>query len=249
MKKIILSCITLTFVLSSCSSINAPQSPKKEISAVEIEEINLKERIESYAEVAREKIPVGMQETMISATDELRKSGMSRKFYKVGDRAPNFELDSFTGKEYDLYDLLEEGPVVVTFYRGGWCPYCNLELKAWEEKHDELKAKGATLVAISPELPDRATVTANKNTLSFPLLHDRKAKVADKYNLVFQLADSLKPIYKSFGIDLEQVNGDKDWEIPVPATYVVGRDRRIKYAFADVDYKNRAEPADILKVL
>jgi len=253
MKRILLYCISLVFVLGACSLIKSPsKDSKKTIEApieAELPELTLKEQIATYAAVAREKIPEAAKQTMISATDKLRKSNMSSDFLKVGDEAPDFDLDSLDGTEYDLHDLLKKGPVVISFYRGGWCPYCNLELRALNKIYPEIKAKGAELIAISPEMPDRASVTANKNTLAFPLLYDRKAKVADEYNLVFELDDSLKPIYKSFGIDLEQVNGDDDWELPVPATYVVGQDRKIKFAFADVDYKNRAEPADILEML
>lgn len=253
MYKILLSCITLAFVLGSCSLIKGSKKEAKSVKEAPLEaelpELTLKEQLEEYEAIAREKIPEAMKQTMISATNKLRKSNMESDFLKVGDKAPDFDLDSFEGVEYDLYDMLENGPVVISFYRGGWCPYCNLELKALNKVYDDIKAKGAELIAISPEMPDRAVVTANKNKLAFPLLYDRKAKVADKYNLVFELDDSLKPIYKSFGIDLEQVNGDDDWEIPVPATYIIGQDRTVKFAFADVDYKNRAEPSDILEAL
>ena len=112
-----------------------------------------------------------------------------------------------------------------------------------------MKAKGAQLVAISPEIPERADILTNKHLLDFPLLYDRKSKVAKKYNLVFELDESLKPIYRSFGIDLEQANADKDWELPVPATYIIGQDRTVRYAFADVDYKKRAEPGDLVEAL
>lgn len=251
MNKIFVTCIACAFLLSSCSFFEKEKDENREEEklTVEIKEPSLAERIEEYAEIAKQKLPPVTKETMISATNKLRKSDMSAEFLSLGDKAPNFELDSFAGEEYELYEMLEDGPVIISFYRGGWCPYCNLELQALNEKYPEIRAKGAQLVAISPEIPERASILANKHLLDFPLLYDKKSKIAKKYNLVFELDDSLKTIYKNFGIDLELANDDDDWELPVPATYIIGQDKKIKFAFADVDYKKRAEPSDLVQAL
>lgn len=246
----IVSILCILF-FSSCSrekNIKNPD-PVIEDSKLTIQKQTLSEQITRYAEIAKKKIDPATKRIMLNATEKLRKSEMSKNFLKVGDKAPDFDLKSFTGKEYDLYDLLEKGPVIINFYRGSWCPYCNLDLKALNEIYPEIKAMKAELLAISPEIPDRAALLSSKHSLKFPLLYDKKLKVADKYKLVFELDEKLKPIYKNFGIDLEQANADDDWTLPVPATYIISSDGLIKYAFADVDYKNRAEPEDILKAL
>jgi peroxiredoxin len=145
--------------------------------------------------------------------------------------------------------LRHEGPVVVSFYRGGWCPYCNLELKALQEVNDEIKALGARLVAISPELPDETLSTAEKNDLEFEVLSDTDNKVADQYGLSFSLAEELRPIYKNWGADVATVNDDPDWRLPLPATYVIDQDGRIVHSFTDEDYTARLEPDEILDSL
>ena len=145
--------------------------------------------------------------------------------------------------------LRHEGPIVLSFYRGGWCPYCSLELKALQEVNDEIKALGASLVAISPELPDETLSTAEKNDLEFEVLSDTDNKVADQYGLSFSLAEDLRPIYKNWGADVAMVNDDPDCRLPLPATYVIGKDGKIIHSFAEEDYTKGLEPDKILDSL
>jgi len=147
-------------------------------------------------------------------------------------------------------ELLKNGPLVITFYRGGWCPYCNLELRSLQSHLDEIKENGANLVAISPEQPDNSLDVSEKNNLKFPVLSDSGNTVARKFGLVFELPAEIDKLYKNeLKLDLAAINSTDKPELPIPATYVIGKDRKIKYAFVNLDYTQRAEPNEIIDVL
>jgi len=148
-----------------------------------------------------------------------------------------------------LSELLQHGPVVVAFYRGGWCPYCNLELRALQKSLTEIQKLGAQLVAISPQTPDSSLSTQQKDELQFRVLSDKHSAVARQFGLVFTLPEEIRTIYKGFGHDIAARNGDDSFELPFPATYVIGQARTIHFAFVNADYTKRAQPAAILKVL
>ena len=148
-----------------------------------------------------------------------------------------------------LVDLLAQGPAVISFYRGGWCPYCNLELQALQRELPEIERVGGRVVAIAPELPEHALETGKAGALSFPLLHDRDNQLAAALGLVFTLPESLRPIYEGFGIDLEASQGNQNFELPMPATYIVRQDRTIAYAWVEVDYTKRLDPTTIVEML
>ena len=183
------------------------------------------------------------------ATEELVRSGIASKSLKVGDKAPNFGLPNAVGESVELQDLLEQGAVVIAFYRGQWCPYCNLELRSLQQALPEIKAEGATLVAISPQTPDNSLSTAQKNELTFDVLSDVGNAVAKQFGLVFQLPAELRPVYDSFNIDLPAHNGDETFELPIPATYVVAPDGTVIHAFVDPDYTQRLDPAEVIAAL
>ena len=134
----------------------------------------------------------------------------------------------------------------MSFYRGGWCPYCNIELRGLQSELASFREHGANLVAVSPQTPDNSLSTTEQNELEFPVLSDVGNTVAKKFGLVFTLPESLRPIYEDFGIDISKSNGDESFEIPVPATFVINRDGHISYAFINADYRKRAEPSDVL---
>lgn len=167
---------------------------------------------------------------------------------RPGDKAPDFTLKDQNGKEVNLYQLLKKGPVVLNWYRGGWCPYCNLELKGLADKTAEINQLGATLVAISPELPDKTMTTVEKNNLSFTVVSDSDNNIARKYDLVFKLDSETAGRYEnSFG--LSRYNGNDKGELPVPATYIIDQKCIVRYAFINPDYKKRANPDDVLMYL
>ncbi len=181
--------------------------------------------------------------------DELAASGFAERAVKEGDMAPDFSLPNVRGEQVRLSQRLAKGPVVLTFYRGGWCPYCNLQLRAYQRALPEIRALGAYLVAISPELPDKSLSTAEKNALEFEVLSDVEGDAGRAYRLVFEFSEALKQAYLASGNDLSQWNADKEWHLPIPATYVIGRDGRVKLAFVDPEYRRRLEPADIVATL
>jgi peroxiredoxin len=180
--------------------------------------------------------------------EELR-NGLAKSALQVGNVAPAIVLRNAKGETVDVRTLLKRGPVIVTFYRGGWCPYCNLELKAFQKLLPEIKAAGASLVAISPERPDDTQPTAEKNALTFEVLSDVGQKIGRAFGLVYVFSDELKSAYQGFGRNIPAINGSDEWALPISATYVIGRDGRIIYAYTDADYRDRADPEEVLKSL
>ncbi len=182
--------------------------------------------------------------------EQLRHGGVQPTMLKVGDRAPSIVLADAKGETVDVGLLLSRGPVIVTFYRGGWCPYCNLELKAYQEILPEILAAGASLVAISPERPDETLSTSEKNALAFTVLSDVGQSVGRAFGLVYAFSDELRSVYQGFGLDIPERNGaPDDWALPVSATYVIASDGTILFADTGVDYRYRADPRDVLAFL
>ncbi|MEW7292979.1 peroxiredoxin-like family protein [Aquimarina sp. 2304DJ70-9] len=168
---------------------------------------------------------------------------------KSGDYIPEISLPNAANKNISVQELLLEKKVVLSFYRGGWCPYCNLELKALQQALQEFEKLGATLVAISPETPDNSLTTSEKNNLSFEVLSDIDNTIAKTFNLAFTLPDDLIHIYHGFGIDLEISNGNINQQLPIAATYVIDQNGKIIYDFIKEDYKERADPQEIINFL
>lgn len=178
--------------------------------------------------------------------DTLAESGILEDAVQKGDKAPDFTLMDVTGEKFTLSELLTKGPVVLVWYRGGWCPYCNVHLRTLQKSLDAFAETGAQLVAISPEQPNKTLTTAQKNALSFPVLSDPGNRVAAEYGIVFTLPDYVAERYSEF-FDIEEYNGDKSQTLPLSASYVIDKDGTVTYAFLDADYKNRAEPAVLLQ--
>lgn len=209
----------------------------------------LADELDAKASASSGKTPPAVAKTMEDATKALRDSKIAEKAVKQGDLLPAFALPDAAGKTVNAKDLLAKGPLVVTFYRGGWCPYCNIQLRALQKVLPDFQKRGATLVAITPAKPDDTLSTSQKHDLAFPVLTDAGNAYAKSLGLVFHLPDDLRKVYQGFGIDLEKNQGNDAWELPLPATYVVDRSGRVIWSFIDVDYKKRAEPAAILKAL
>jgi len=210
----------------------------------------LKEQLAEYRAGWYQRVPAERQAIMQRHIDQLCSGEISRTMLKVGDHVPAIVLENAQGVTVDVRALLQKGPVVVTFYRGGWCPYCNLELRAYQEILPQILAAGASLVAISPEYPDDTVSTTEKNALTFEVLSDIGQKVGRAFGLVYEFTDELKSAYQGFNLDIPVLNGMTDeWALPVSATYVVDRDGSIIYAHTDVDYRDRADPRDVLHIL
>ena len=177
---------------------------------------------------------------------EIRDEGILTSAIHEGQIAPDFELKNDRGEWISLEDKLEKGPVILTWYRGGWCPYCNMTLAALQDNLPEITALGGSVLALSPELQDSVESTANENSIEFEMLSDVANQVAHSYGLVFtlipEIADGMNEKFKAY-------NGDESHELPVPATYVIDQQGVVRYAFLDPDYRTRAEPSDLIEVL
>ena len=186
---------------------------------------------------------------MDKAQQALKDSRIAERALAAGNDAVDFTLPNARGEQVSSEALRQQGPIVVSFYRGGWCPYCSLELKALQSVNAEIEALGARLVAISPQVPDESLSTAEKNRLEFEVLSDVDSKVADQYGLTFSLDEDLRPVYKNWGADVAVVNDDPDCKLPLPATYVISQDGKIVHSFVEEDYTERLEPDEILDSL
>ncbi|GAC1530514.1 MAG: peroxiredoxin-like family protein [Acidimicrobiales bacterium] len=210
---------------------------------------SLAQQLKEQNDGARSRIPAETLAVMDAATVDIASSWDPEGAVNVGDSAPDFTLPDANGDKVNLTHLLEAGPVVLAFYRGGWCPYCSTELRALQATLPELRELGATLVAISPQIPDSSLSTAEKLELAFPVLSDVGNTVARSFGLVFSLPESLRALYTGFGLDLPAANGDDSFDLPVPATYVIDRDGSVAWRFANADYTRRAEPSDVLDAI
>lgn len=186
---------------------------------------------------------------MHRATAALKASGVADRAKKVGDRAPAFTLTDADGNTVSSTERLARGPLIVTFYRGVWCPYCNLELQALQGLSSTYERLGASVVAISPQTPANSRKSARQNQVGFPILSDAGGVVGAAFGLRFTLPPDLAELYRGAGIDLPAFNEDPSWTLPMPARYVIGQDGTIVYAEVNPDYTQRPEPEDVIGVL
>lgn len=210
---------------------------------------SLASQLASYKAGFIARAPAARVAMMEAATAQLKSTGIESTALKVGDRAPSLSLPDAKGEQVSLKQLLQQGPVVAIFYRGAWCPYCNLELRAWQAHLAELKGLGASLVAISPQTPDHSLSTAEKNALAFPVLSDSDLAAAHGFGIAFTLPPELVELYGSVGNKLPELNGNGQWVLPVPATFVIDTSGVIAFAHVEADYRERAEPDDVLAVI
>ncbi len=183
------------------------------------------------------------------AIDELIASGQAGRSLHAGDRAPAFTLPDPDGKPVSSQDLLAKGPIVLTFYRGVWCPYCNLDLQAIEEVRSEIEARGAFLVAVSQQTAANSRKAQRTNKLGFPIVGDKGGELAAKFGIRWHLSEDVQAVHKQLGADLVAFNGEDSWTLPMPARYVIGQDGVIAYAEVNPDYTRRPEPSDVFAVL
>ncbi|MFZ1704312.1 MAG: peroxiredoxin-like family protein [Saprospiraceae bacterium] len=240
--KIMLFLVTGILLFLGCGGIkNNNMEANNKPRALETE-LNL--RKENFAK----KAPAEKQKIYAEGIHAVKVSDVVGKALQVGDIATNFTLPNASGSNVTLYDELKKGSVILMWYRGGWCPYCNLTLHYMQEALPEFKKYKANLLAVSPEVPDSSMTTKEKNELEFEVLSDVDNKVASQYKILFSLTDEVAQIYEnSFG--LSKYNGNSKGELPLAATYIIGQDKVIKYAFLDPDYRNRAEPQDLIDFL
>lgn len=173
-------------------------------------------------------------------------SGMIEKAKKTSDLAPDFTLPNVNDKQVALREAVAKGPVILTFYRGGWCKFCQIQLKALQETLPEFEKLGASLIAVSPQTVGKSLATAKDLNLTFGLLSDPGNRVAHDYGIVFTVREAQRQVDAMAGVNLPEANGDDSFELPIPATYIIDHDRVIRYSFLDTDFTRRMEPVSIL---
>lgn len=210
----------------------------------------LSNELKKYQDEFLKVAPTEVKEIMSQATQNLETANISKNALQVGEIAKGFTLPNAVENTISLYQTLEENDyAILSFYRGQWCPYCNLELQALQGVNEEFKSLNAKLIAISPQSPDASISTVEKHELTFEVLSDSHNGVAKEYGLVFSLLEELRPIYESFGIDIPGLNEEDSYELPMPATYIINKNREIIYAYVVEDYTQRSEPQDILDAI
>lgn len=248
---------TLLFAQSCDSASNETNENKPESGIAEKTEkaeseknksLSLSDKLEARKQKFIEQAPPEVADAFQRGIDEVWSTGIEDSALGVGDQAVMFVIPDAKGDSVSLEKLLDKGPVILTWYRGGWCPYCNLELRAYQELLPQIEDLGATLVAVSPEQPDSSLATSEKLDLQYHVLSDLGNQVAKKYRIVFEVPEETSEIMSSM-IDLSAYNSDSSGELPIPATFVIDRDGVIRYAHIDSDYRRRAEPAQVIEAV
>lgn len=204
--------------------------------------------LKQQLELLKAGTPAEFQKVVDSFLMDIKNSGLMDKVINNGEEIPDFTLPDHLGNMVESAELLVHGPLVISFYRGAWCPYCNLELQSLQAILPDIQELGANLIAISPNKPDDALTTKEKHDLDFKILTDNDNLVAKKFGLVVDVNDKMKEAMLKAGVDLEKYNGNNKWQIPIPATYVIDHDGVVK-SFINADYTKRMEPSDIIKTL
>lgn len=210
---------------------------------------SLQDQLDTITASTRQLVPEERLAVGERAVQELLNSGLVEKILPIGSQAPNFELRDSSGRLVRSEDMLSLGPLVVSFFRGRWCPYCTTELEAWRDLYGQLRERGALMVAISPQTERQSDFLAVQHGLPFLLLRDPECKLAEQFGLVYTVPEYHREYYLSMLVNIPFVNGEPSWRLPLPATYVIGRDRKILYAEAHADFRVRPEPDEVLSAV
>jgi peroxiredoxin len=207
----------------------------------------LNEELDTYRQEHQPAPEVGQK--LRKAIERVEASGQVTGL-SVGDRAPNFKLRAADGTTVTLYDRLADGPAVLVFYRGEWCPYCNLELRYYQRALPELRNMGADVIAISPQAPDRSIQAIERHEIEFPVLSDEDFAVIEQYGLTINVEGDYRDVMEQgFGRNLAELNADGTWRLPAPGTYVIDRDGTVVAAYASPRYWTRMEPGEVVETL
>lgn len=194
-------------------------------------------------------VPQEVLEAFGKSIEDLKTKNIEEKSIKIGEIIPDFSLKNAKNEVVNSTDILKNGKMIIAFYRGSWCPYCNLELKSLQEKITRLNEKKATLVAISPQSPHNSLTVVEKHHLAFEVLTDKDNVFAKQLGITFELQDFVLPCYQALGINLSSFNENNDNSLPIPAVFVVNENSKIIYKFADANYMNRIDIDELLKTL
>ena len=211
--------------------------------------MTLQEKLDQAKAQFKEVAPAEAIATIERSTEDLIESGQAEFALKAGSKAPEFVLKDTNGNDVALRDLLANGPLVLTFFRGFWCTYCNLDLHALEEVADEIREKGATIAAVSMQSVEESQKSMEETNLSFPVLQDRNGELVKKFGVRWTLQPYAVTAYKLFGVDLPTLHDDGQWNLPMSARYVIDQDRTILFAEINPDYTRRLDPANFFPIL
>jgi peroxiredoxin len=211
--------------------------------------MSLNEHLDSLTAKLRAMVPAERLAVIDLGAAQLSYSGLADRALKIGDLAPSFELPDGDGMLWRSEELLRSGPLVIVFYRGRWCAYCNAQLAALQEVHPQIAEARASLIAISPQTQKHSYMTRDMHKLRFPVLSDQGNQVAKKFGLVYRLSPEMQAMYESIMTKLPGYNGDQSWELPLAATYIVQADGNISWARIDADWRHRPEPEEILRIV
>jgi peroxiredoxin len=209
----------------------------------------LKTQIENFNTELAKQLPPEVLEAFGKSIEDLKTKNIEENSIKVGDSFPAFSIPNAKNEIVNSSEILKNGKMIIAFYRGAWCPYCNLELAALQNVLPEIESKKATLVAISPQSPDNSLTTVEKNSLTFEVLTDDNNVLASKIGISFKLQDFIVPVYEAVGIDVPKHNGNNDNTLPVPAVYVIGQNGIVESKYIDSNYMNRVNIEQLLTEL
>ncbi len=210
---------------------------------------DLATQIEQFNKELAKQVPQEVIEAFGKSIEDLKSKKIEEKVIKIGFSMPYFSLPNAKNEIVSFTELLKKGKMVIAFYRGSWCPYCNLELKVFQENISKLTEKKATLVAISPQSPDNSLTIIEKHNLTFEVLTDKDNTFAKQLGIVFELQDFVLPYYEALGINLSNFTINNDNSLPIPAVFVVDENGKLIYKFADANYMNRLDINELLKSL
>ena len=246
----LLTCCSLAASSCNAQSANTSSAPMKEktemnSSSTETTQATLSDQLAARAKASAAAAPPAMLSAFKEGIELVDAMGLEESAKQVGDIAIDGELTGWNGDTIKLSELWNEGPVVLMWYRGGWCPYCNIQLRAMQQSLNDIENAGAKLVVLTPELPEKAKETAEAANIEIVALHDKDNALAKQYGIMFDLPEPIVPIYRT-KLKLPELNGSDKMQLPLAATYVIDKSGKITYAFLDADYKKRAEPADVV---
>ena len=211
--------------------------------------MNFQEKLAEKKVELEGSMPPEAVKIMHAATKDLVDRGFEERVIKVGSKIDDYELENQNGGKIRISDLYKDKPLVITFYRGVWCPYCNIDIEMLNEINPQLKEKGINLVTISPELPRYSRTIVKKESLTYDILWDKQNLMADSFGLKWEFQPELKELYTQFGLDMAKLNGDDSWSLPMPGRFLIDTDGVVRYAEAAADYTKRPDPDALFKAI
>lgn len=209
----------------------------------------LREQLEAFWASLLQRVDAPTSQAFCDSVRTLADRQVEQQALRAGDVAPGFSLRDQEGRVVTLAERIAERPVVLMFVRGGWCPFCTLTLRAYEDALPAIRAAGGDLLALSPQPLHACCATAEQEMLSYPLLHDKDNGVADKYGVTYELDERIRPFYLRLGHDLPRLNGTGNWRVPLPASFIIERDGTIALAHVQPYLERRLEPEQALVTL